>query len=81
MPQDGTAGAAGGFAIVTGAEDIAFIPKPVGVAVVAGVVVLLAQGLDDFLHLRLRFHGIGKGDEPGTVVLEKAFRGRSDTLV
>ena len=70
MPENGTACAAAGFAVVVGAELIAVGTDAVGVAPMAGFVMGLALGFYMGFDFFGAAHGIGIGDEAAAFVFE-----------
>ena len=75
LSVDGAAAGTGGFSVVVGAEGVLAWAEDVGVAVVAGVEVVLTQLVEVHLHLVEGADGVGKGEELGAFLLVEPFAG------
>ena len=81
LTENRAAGGRGRLAVISGAEQFALPAYSVGIAMMAGIVVLFLERGDDFPDLSLGLDRVGQGYEPASVVLEKAFGRAGNALV
>ena len=79
--MDRTAAGAGGLPVVIDAIGILVVAEDIGIAMVTGIEVLLAQRLEMLFHLVGVMHRIGKGEELAALLLVKPLGGSRNGMI